>query len=116
MEKEMRKVERKICPKCNGKMIFGKMSEQFGVNIAHYRDKRFKGVRFFEGASKPGGLFQESGYLINSCMCEKCGFIEMYADLETDAGDIKDIGELAGNEIQRLADSVAEAFGVKKEK
>ncbi len=104
----------KRCPKCDGKMIYGKLTEMFGPNIVHVRDKRFKGIRFFEGESKAFGLFQEKGYLVNSMMCTKCGFVEMYADLKADAGDIKDIGEIAGNEITKITDDIAEAFGVKK--
>ena len=110
IQKEGNEMEDKYCPKCKGLMIKGKVSEFFGIQPIHYRDKRWKGVRFFEGDSMAEGILKESGYLINAFMCEVCGFVEFYGDLETDAGDIKDLGKLAENEIENIADQIKKAF------
>lgn len=100
----------RFCPKCKGFMVKGKVTDNFGFQPVHYRDKRFKGVRFFTGDSRPEGLFKESGYLVNAYMCEVCGFLEFYGDLETDAGDIKDLGKIAEDEIESIADTIKKAF------
>lgn len=76
----------KTCPKCKGKMEPGKMSDSVHSTDRDIRglfNKKYRGLYWFadEGISTLMGSRSDRISLVGY-ICIKCGFVEIYGELE----------------------------------
>ena len=64
----------KVCPKCNGQMIQGKLRGDTNVLWSQIKETKIFGVT----AIQPVG----TTYSVDAYRCEQCGYLESYATRE----------------------------------